>query len=69
MEKLEKQYLEIKEMADRLESLRCQLWRSEEHRKCVDEEDFHYVDEKMFSLQSQLRELAEFCSIGFDIIY
>lgn len=64
MKELERQYFEIRELADKLESLRCQLWKSQEHRKCVDEEEFHYVDEKMFSLQSQLRELSEFCSIG-----
>lgn len=63
MKELEKQYLEIKEMANKLEELRLALWQNQEHRKCVDE-DFQYVDDKMFLLQSQLRDLAEFCSIG-----
>lgn len=67
MKELKKKYLEIKEMANRLESLRCELWQDQEHKKCMDNEDeLQYVDDKMFSLQSQLRDLAGFCLIGLE---
>lgn len=66
MEELKQKYQEIKNMADRLEELRLELYQNKEHKECVmdDESEFEYVDNKMFSLQSQLRDLAEFCLIG-----
>lgn len=66
MEELKQKYQEIKNMADRLEELRLELYQNKEHKEYVmdDESEFEYVDNKMFSLQSQLRELAEFCFIG-----
>lgn len=66
MEELKQKYQEIKNMADRLEELRLELYQNKEHREYVmdDESEFEYVDNKIFSLQSQLRDLAEFCFIG-----
>jgi hypothetical protein len=66
MKELKQKYQEIKNMADRLEELRLELYQNKEHRKQVmdDESEFEYVDNKMFFLQSQLRDLAEFCFIG-----
>ena len=66
MEELKQKYQEIKNIADRLEELRLELFQNKEHREYVmdDESEFEYVDNKMFSLQSQLRDLAEFCLIG-----
>lgn len=66
MEELKQKYQEIKNMADRLEELRLELYQNQEHKEKVmdDESEFEYVDDKMFSLQSQLRELAELCFIG-----
>lgn len=66
MEELKQKYQEIKNMADRLEELRLELYQNKEHKEYVmdDESEFEYVDNKMFSLQSQLRDLAEFCFIG-----
>lgn len=66
MKELKQKYQEIKNMADRLEELRLELYQNKEHRKQVmdDESEFEYVDNKMFFLQAQLRDLAEFCFIG-----
>lgn len=66
MEELKQKYQEIKNIADRVEELRLELFQNKEHREYVmdDESEFKYVDNKMFSLQSQLRDLAEFCLIG-----
>lgn len=64
MEELKKQYLEIQEIADRIESLRCELWQSEAHKECADEEDFRYVDDSLFSLQHQLRLVSEYCLLN-----
>lgn len=62
---MNERYLELKEMANRIEQIRLELWQSEEHAKCMDdEEEKRYVDDKLFSLQSQLRDVAEFCRLG-----
>ena len=62
---MKERYLELKEMADRIEQIRLELWQSEEHEKYMDdEEEKNYVDDKLFSIQSQLREIAEFCQLG-----
>ena len=62
---MEERYLELKEMADRIEQIRLELWQSEEHEKCMDdEENKNYVDNKLFSIQSQLRDVAEYCQLG-----
>lgn len=62
---MKERYLELKTMADRIEQIRLELWQSEEHEKCMDDkEEKDYVDNKLFSIQSQLRDVAEFCQIG-----
>ena len=62
---MEERYLELKTIADRIEQIRLELWQSEEHEKCMDDkEEKDYVDNKLFSIQSQLRDVAEFCQIG-----
>jgi hypothetical protein len=62
---MKERYLELKKMADRIEQIRLELWQSEEHEKYMDDkEEKDYVDNKLFSIQSQLRDVAEFCQIG-----
>ena len=62
---MKERYLELKEMADRIEQIRLELWQSEEHEQYMDDkEEKDYVDNKLFSIQSQLRDVAEFCQIG-----
>lgn len=62
---MKERYLELKEMADRIEQIRLELWKSEEHEQYMDDkEEKDYVDNKLFSIQSQLRDVAEFCQIG-----
>ena len=62
---MKERYLELKTMADRIEQIRLELWQSEEHEQYMDdEEEKNYVDNKLFSIQSQLRDVAEFCQIG-----
>lgn len=61
---MEEKYLEIKRMGERLEEIRLELYQSEEHRKHMDdEEEFYYVDNKLFFLQDQLKSIALFCFI------
>ena len=57
---MEEKYLEIKRMGERLEEIRLELYQNEEHRKNVDE-DFDYVDNKLFFLQGELKSIAEYC--------
>ena len=62
---MKERYLELKTMADRIEQIRLELWQSEEHEQYMDnKEEKDYVDNKLFSIQSQLRDVAEFCQIG-----
>lgn len=62
---MKERYLELKAMADRIEQIRLELWQSEEHESYMDDkEEKDYVDNKLFSIQSQLRDVAEFCQIG-----
>jgi hypothetical protein len=62
---MKERYLELKTMADRIEQIRLELWQSEEHEQYMDDkEEKDYVDNKLFSIQSQLRDVAEFCQIG-----
>ena len=64
---MNERYLELKEIADRIEQIRLELWQSEEHEKCMDdEEEKDYVDKKLVSIQSQLRNVATFCQLGID---
>ena len=65
MAELEKQYFEIRDLADKLESLRCELSRSKEHRESVGDE-FYGTDALMTTIQGQLRELAEFFAIELE---
>ena len=57
---MEERYLEIKRMGERLEENRLELYKDEEHRKNMDE-DFDYIDNKLFFLQDQLKFIARFC--------
>ena len=62
---MKERYLELKTMADRIEQIRLELWQSEEHEQYMDnKEEKDYVDNKLFSIQSQLKDVAEFCQIG-----
>lgn len=62
---MKERYLELKTIADRIEQIRLELWQSEEHEQYMDDkEEKDYVDNKLFSIQSQLRDVAEFCQIG-----
>lgn len=64
---MNERYLELKEIADRIEQIRLELWQSEEHEKCMDDkEEKDYVDKKLVSIQSQLRDVATFCQLGLD---
>ena len=46
---MNERYLELKEMANRIEQMRLELWQSEEHAQCVgDEEEKRYVNENYF---------------------
>ena len=36
---MNERYLELKEIADRIEQIRLELWQSEEHEKCMDDEE------------------------------
>lgn len=64
---MNERYLELKEIADRIEQIRLELWQSEEHKKCMDDkEEKDYVDKKLVSIQSQLRDVATFCQLGLD---
>ena len=64
---MNERYLELKEIANRIEEIRLELWQSEEHEKCMDdEEEKKYVDKKLSSIQEQLRNIAVFCQIGID---
>lgn len=62
---MKEKYLELKEIANRIEQIRLELWQSKEHEKYMDDkEEKDYVDNKLFSIQSQLKDVAEFCQIG-----
>lgn len=62
---MNERYLELKEMANRIEQIRLELWQSEEHKQCLDsEEERRQINEKLFSIQSHLRYVAEFCQLG-----
>ena len=64
---MNERYLELKEIANRIEEIRLELWQSEEHEKCMDDkEEKDYVNEKLVSIQAQLRNIAIFCQIGID---
>lgn len=56
-------YLEMKTAADRIEELRKELYQNKEHRELQDE-DFQYIDDKLFHIQSELRDIFEFCMIA-----
>lgn len=53
-------YLEMKAMANKIEELRQELYQNKEHRALQDE-DFQYIDDKLFHVQSELRDIFEFC--------
>ena len=47
---------ELRGIADSLEAERCKIFQQE---TCEWEEDKGYVDDRLFSLQSQIRQIAE----------
>lgn len=47
---------ELHDIADSLEEKRCKIFQQE---TCEWEEDKGYVDDRLFSLQSQIRQIAE----------
>lgn len=47
---------ELRGIADPLEAKRCKIFQPE---TCEWEEDKGYVDDRLFSLQSQIRQIAE----------
>ena len=53
-------YLEMKAMANKIEELRQELYQNKEHRALQDEY-FQYIDDKLFHVQSELRDIFEFC--------
>ena len=56
-------YLEMQAMANRIEELRKELYQNKEHRELQDE-DFQYIDDKLFHIQSELRDIVEFCMLA-----
>ena len=60
---MKKNYLEMKNIADRLEELRKELYQNKKHQELQGKEDFRYIDDKMFHIQSELRELSEYCML------
>lgn len=58
---MKNKYLEMKTMADKIEELRKELYQNEEHRKLLLSEGFQYIDDKLFHIQSELRNAFEFC--------
>lgn len=47
---------ELQEIANQLEKCRLKIFQTP---KCDDEEDIDYVDNRLFSLQSQIRDVSE----------
>ncbi len=60
---MKNKYLEMKAMANKIEELRQELYQNKEHRALQDE-DFQYIDDKLFHVQSELRDIFEFCMIS-----
>ena len=58
-------YLEMKTAADKIEKLRQELYQNKEHRELQDE-DFQYINDKLFHIQSELRDIFEFCMLAVD---
>lgn len=58
-------YLEMKTAADKIEKLRQELYQNKEHRELQDE-DFQYINDKLFHIQSELRDIFEFCMLAID---
>ena len=56
-------YLEMKAKANKIEELRQELYQNKEHRALQDE-DIQYIDDKLFHVQSELRDIFEFCMIA-----
>lgn len=60
---MEKTYLEIENIADKIEKLRIELRQNKKHQKLQGEEDVQYIDKKLFHIEYQLRELFEYCML------
>lgn len=58
-------YLEMKTAANKIEKLRQELYQNKEHRELQDE-DFQYINDKLFHIQSELRDIFEFCMLAVD---
>ena len=56
-------YLEMQSMANKIDELRKELYQNKEHRE-LQGEDFQYIDDKLFHIQSELRNIFEFCMIS-----
>lgn len=56
-------YLEIQSMANKIEELRKELYQNKEHRALQDE-GFQFIDDELFHIQSELRDIFEFCVIA-----
>lgn len=59
---MKEKYLELKTMANRVEQLRLELWQNKEHRELQDNNS-NYIDDKLFHIQSELRNIYEFCML------
>ena len=62
---MKNKYLEMKTMANRIEELRQELYQNKEHRELQDE-DFQYINDKLFHIQSELRDIFGFCMLAVD---
>ena len=59
-----KQYQEIKEMSNRLEAIRIELYTNEEHKKnCAEKDFFTEVDDSLSRIQSELRDLRNLLEV------
>lgn len=54
-------YKELKAIADRLEDLRVELFNSPEHKNNVDKELFEEIDDTLFRVQSEIRNIYNIC--------
>ena len=59
-----KQYQEIKEISNRLEAIRIELYTDEEHKKnCAAKDFFQEVDDSLLRIQSELRDLRNLLEV------
>ena len=58
---MKEKYLEMENIAKKLEELRKELYQNKKHQELQGKEDFQYINDKMLRIQSALRELSEYC--------